>query len=109
MDRWDAEERHDILKNILVGASLKGDIVFMPGDEYSRSIRDKEHVVLGTFGWYDPKEDVKLSVCPHLNVKADGSTSCKIYDLRPNACRNFPFTQQESGGLRTGIKVCPAF
>jgi Fe-S-cluster containining protein len=60
----------------------------------------------------DEEEDgyrTKATPCPFLG----GDNRCTIYDVRPEACREYPFTDQEDFALRTithasNALVCPA-
>lgn len=35
------------------------------------------------------------NVCPFLRYRPDGSSYCKIYQLRPLSCRKYPRTESE--------------
>ncbi|OKY78544.1 MAG: Fe-S-cluster containining protein [Candidatus Methanohalarchaeum thermophilum] len=42
--------------------------------------------------FYHPEDGTKLESCPFLIERDDGFYECAINDIKPVACRNFPFT-----------------
>lgn len=45
-----------------------------------------------TFKYENPEKDFSFHYyCKHFKYNADGISTCTIYDIRPQMCRNFPY------------------
>ncbi|MFH1788094.1 MAG: YkgJ family cysteine cluster protein [Candidatus Altiarchaeota archaeon] len=107
-ERWTSKKRFDILNHVLVGVLKKGEVVFMPGDDYVKGAISESDFVLGASGWYDSGEDAKLFDCPYLVQDKSGKKVCSIYRIRPYACRNFPLKRIQEDYEDEKIRKCPA-
>jgi Fe-S-cluster containining protein len=105
--RWVRLRRFDVLHHLLVGVRRGDDILFLPADDYVRESKKTGDVLIGVSGWYDPKRDEKLVDCPFLE-KTAGKTRCRIYRIRPQACRNFPLKRIKAGKKDLKVRQCPA-
>ena len=100
--------RFDVLHHLLAGVMRGDDILFLPADVYVRDSKKTGDMLLGVSGWYDPKRDEKLSDCPFLEKGKAGNSRCRIYRIRPQACRNFPLKRVGAGKGDLKVRQCPA-
>ena len=107
-ERWTSIKRFDILSHVLVGVLRKGEVFFMPADDYVKGAIRESDFVLGASGWYDAVEDAKLCECPYLVQDKSGKKACSIYRIRPQACRNFPLKRIQEDYEDEKIRKCPA-
>ncbi|MFH1835255.1 MAG: YkgJ family cysteine cluster protein [Methanobacteriota archaeon] len=108
LDLWVSKDRSDILENVLLGVQKKGSIFFITAAEYYEREPAGGDIILGAAGWYDSESDSRLAQCPFLKLGEGVKNNCKIYSIRPQACRNFPLKQVDKGVSDRKIKQCPA-
>jgi len=100
--------RFDVLQHLLVGLMRGDDILFLPADDCVRESKKAGDMLLGVSGWYDPKRDEKLVDCPFREKGKAGKSRCRIYRIRPQACRNFPLKRLKACKEDMKVRQCPA-
>ena len=84
--KWMRERRDDLLHHVVFHPR------FLLHPEYSDYqpilIIDNGHILFGNH---------QKHVCPFLLKKPDGKTSCKINDVKPRVCKEFPFQTGADG------------
>lgn len=95
---WVREKRDDLLYHVVFHPR------FLMHPEYSDYepilIIDNGHILFGDY----PKH-----VCPFLVMSSEGRASCKIQEVKPRVCKEFPFKPGENGEyyVRTdALKLC---
>lgn len=104
VESWIKKKRFDVLRHVIVGVCTGGRFLFVSGEEYAVKFLGRGAVFIGASAWYDGDSDSRLFDCPFLEKEGGVKASCAIYDLRPQACRNFPSNLVEDGkpNLKTG-------
>jgi Fe-S-cluster containining protein len=46
--------------------------------------------------WFDPETGLAVTKCPWLLLSPDGRYSCRIHDLKPKHCRDWPHTREDA-------------
>jgi Fe-S-cluster containining protein len=88
MEMWRDKGRFDILKWI---------------DPYPRPIKKNGHIVAGYHYWINPRTGKDVERCPWLRkVRGQDKYVCRINDVKPAVCRNYPFTKAQA--KKTGCK-----
>jgi len=98
--KWIREKRGDLLYHVVFHPR------FIMHPEYSNYepilIIDNGHSLFG---------DYQKHVCPFLVMTSGGKASCKIHDVKPLICKEFPFIPDENGRyhVRTdALNLCRA-
>jgi len=58
--------------------------------------------------WFDPETGRGVRECPWVERKADGTVGCRIHDVKPKHCRDWPPTRQDAANYACPCAEDPA-